>query len=99
MGPNARVWRVYLDEAQKEDALMIDGWNRSMDVLLVFVRTTFLTLHVPYILTLYVDRLILRSPHNLHHPVLSIHHREPCRYHQQSSNPNHRYASKCLWFR
>ncbi|KAJ7497568.1 hypothetical protein FB451DRAFT_1076388 [Mycena latifolia] len=45
---NALVWRIYTDEAQKADALMTDGWSRSIDVLLVFtglfsaVLTTFI---------------------------------------------------------
>ncbi|KAK7005763.1 hypothetical protein R3P38DRAFT_1716561 [Favolaschia claudopus] len=34
---NARVWHIYNDEANKADALMADGWSRSIDVLLVFV--------------------------------------------------------------
>ncbi|KAJ7772667.1 hypothetical protein DFH07DRAFT_802799 [Mycena maculata] len=45
---HARVWQIYTDEAQKADALMTDGWSRSIDVLLVFtglfsaVLTTFI---------------------------------------------------------
>ncbi|KAJ7141457.1 hypothetical protein C8R44DRAFT_247302 [Mycena epipterygia] len=44
----ARIWHIYTDEAQKADALMTDGWSRSIDVLLVFtglfsaVLTTFI---------------------------------------------------------
>ncbi|TFY80559.1 hypothetical protein EWM64_g3454 [Hericium alpestre] len=36
MGPNARVWRVYLDEAEAFDTDMIEGWKDTIDVLLVF---------------------------------------------------------------
>ncbi|KAL1679206.1 hypothetical protein EV122DRAFT_289744 [Schizophyllum commune] len=36
MSPNARFWRVYLDEAQIYDAEMIEGWRDTLDVLLVF---------------------------------------------------------------
>ncbi|KAG6815328.1 hypothetical protein H0H93_010121, partial [Arthromyces matolae] len=44
---NARVWRVYLDEADTYDADMIDGFRTILDSLLVFaslfsaVVTTF----------------------------------------------------------
>ncbi|KAA1466001.1 hypothetical protein DENSPDRAFT_855845 [Dentipellis sp. KUC8613] len=47
LGPNARVWRVYLDEAEAFDKDMIDSWKDTIDVLLVFaglfsaVVTTF----------------------------------------------------------
>ncbi|KAK0476673.1 hypothetical protein IW261DRAFT_1489514 [Armillaria novae-zelandiae] len=48
LGKNARIWRIYTDEARKADARMTEGWNRSIDVLLVFtglfsaVQTTFI---------------------------------------------------------
>ncbi|KAA1466027.1 hypothetical protein DENSPDRAFT_7912 [Dentipellis sp. KUC8613] len=47
LGPNARIWRVYLDEAEAFDNDMINGWKDTIDVLLVFaglfsaVVTTF----------------------------------------------------------
>ncbi|KAI5891514.1 uncharacterized protein SCHCODRAFT_02544909 [Schizophyllum commune H4-8] len=47
LGPQARVWNVYNDEAQMADAEMVKGMNGSIDVLLVFaglfsaVVTTF----------------------------------------------------------
>ncbi|TFY76713.1 hypothetical protein EWM64_g7298 [Hericium alpestre] len=37
LGPNARVWRVYCDEAQIYDDDMIRGWNTTVDGLLVFL--------------------------------------------------------------
>jgi hypothetical protein len=37
MGPTARVWRVYLDEAEFNDRDMVEGWRDGIDVLLVFV--------------------------------------------------------------
>ncbi|PVF95819.1 hypothetical protein CPB86DRAFT_816861 [Serendipita vermifera] len=46
-GPNARFWRVYLDEAEMFDMEMTEGWKDTIDVLLVFaglfsaVVTTF----------------------------------------------------------
>ncbi|KAL0569561.1 hypothetical protein V5O48_012402 [Marasmius crinis-equi] len=47
-GETARIWHVYGEEAAKSDSAMLEGWNRSMDVLLVFtglfsaVLTTFI---------------------------------------------------------
>ncbi|KAF9465981.1 hypothetical protein BDZ94DRAFT_1117659, partial [Collybia nuda] len=48
MSEPARVWRLYIDEATKFDATLIEGCNRGIDVLLVFtglfsaVLTTFI---------------------------------------------------------
>ena len=42
MGPNARVWQVYLDEADQYDAEMIEGFKDTTDVLLVFVSAKIL---------------------------------------------------------
>ncbi|KAG6825281.1 hypothetical protein H0H92_004163 [Tricholoma furcatifolium] len=48
MSEFARVWKVYNDEAAKFDSSLTDGWNRGVDVLLVFtglfsaVLTTFI---------------------------------------------------------
>ncbi|KAL0956670.1 hypothetical protein HGRIS_002801 [Hohenbuehelia grisea] len=45
---HSRVWEVYVEKANKADSMMLDGWNRSIDVLLVFtglfsaVLTTFI---------------------------------------------------------
>jgi hypothetical protein len=38
MGPNARVWKLYLDRAETEDSRMLGDWKDTVDVLLVFVR-------------------------------------------------------------
>jgi hypothetical protein len=38
MGPNARVWKLYLDRAEAEDSRMLGDWKDTVDVLLVFVR-------------------------------------------------------------
>lgn len=37
MSEHARIWKIYNDEAAKFDSTLIEGWNRAMDVLLVFV--------------------------------------------------------------
>ncbi|KZV89523.1 hypothetical protein EXIGLDRAFT_677978, partial [Exidia glandulosa HHB12029] len=33
---NARVWRVYRDEATLYDKSMLNGWNKTLDILLIF---------------------------------------------------------------
>ncbi|KAL1731496.1 hypothetical protein EV714DRAFT_283421 [Schizophyllum commune] len=35
-GPNARVWRVYLDESAKLDEDMLQGYRESLDVHIIF---------------------------------------------------------------
>jgi hypothetical protein len=37
MDDDARVWRVYNDEAERQDADMVDGWRSTLDTLLIFV--------------------------------------------------------------
>jgi hypothetical protein len=39
MSDNARVWRVYNDEADRIDAEMVDGWRSTLDTPLIFVRS------------------------------------------------------------
>ncbi|KZV80412.1 hypothetical protein EXIGLDRAFT_845540 [Exidia glandulosa HHB12029] len=36
MSENARVWKVYQDEATLKDDAMLDGWNKTLDILLIF---------------------------------------------------------------
>lgn len=38
-GPNARVWRVFLDEGRAYDTTIVKGWRDTLDVYLVFVST------------------------------------------------------------
>lgn len=38
----AAVWHLYNDEAAKTDIATTDGFNRGIDVLLVFVRVPFI---------------------------------------------------------
>lgn len=40
MADTARVWKVYRDEATEHDKALMDGWNRTLDILLIFVRGT-----------------------------------------------------------
>ena len=41
MDSNARVWRVYLDEAGAYDADLIENYKDTVDVILVFVSPLF----------------------------------------------------------
>ncbi|KAG8778856.1 hypothetical protein FRC12_024770 [Ceratobasidium sp. 428] len=36
LGKNARVWRTYVQEASRCDADLVDGRNRSLDLILIF---------------------------------------------------------------
>ncbi|KZW00721.1 hypothetical protein EXIGLDRAFT_639134, partial [Exidia glandulosa HHB12029] len=36
MEDGARVWKVYREEATAHDATMLDGWNKTLDILLIF---------------------------------------------------------------
>ncbi|CAE6503904.1 unnamed protein product [Rhizoctonia solani] len=36
LGKEARVWRVYVKETDRWDEELVDGWNKSLDVILVF---------------------------------------------------------------
>lgn len=35
---HARVWKVYRDQAKEHDEKLLDGWNKTLDILLIFVR-------------------------------------------------------------
>jgi len=35
---HAKIWHLYNDESSRLDAVTLDGCNRGIDVLLVFVR-------------------------------------------------------------
>lgn len=37
MGPEARVWQVYLDKSDVYDKELVDGWQETLNVLLTFV--------------------------------------------------------------
>ncbi|EUC61819.1 hypothetical protein RSOL_407680 [Rhizoctonia solani AG-3 Rhs1AP] len=37
LGKEAKIWKVYVDETDKWDAELVDGWNKSLDVILVKV--------------------------------------------------------------
>ena len=37
LGENARVWKVYNDEADRMDTEAVDKWQSTLDTLLIFV--------------------------------------------------------------
>lgn len=37
MGPNARIWKAFLDEHGRRDNAQVEDWRDALDVLLVFV--------------------------------------------------------------
>ncbi|KAH7092726.1 hypothetical protein BKA62DRAFT_834674 [Auriculariales sp. MPI-PUGE-AT-0066] len=41
-GANARVWRVYRDRVTELDEDLVQGWNATLDVILIFVRWSLL---------------------------------------------------------
>lgn len=67
LSENARAWHIYTEVAHKADTAMTDGWNRSMDVLLVFVSAPLQ--RVAAILT-QVDRSLFRRADYIHHPSI-----------------------------
>ncbi|CUA75813.1 hypothetical protein RSOLAG22IIIB_12001 [Rhizoctonia solani] len=36
LGPDAQVWKTYVKETDQVDGELVDGWNKSMDVILIF---------------------------------------------------------------
>ncbi|CAE6477402.1 unnamed protein product [Rhizoctonia solani] len=36
LSKDARVWKVYVDEADRYDNELVDGWSKSLDLILVF---------------------------------------------------------------
>ncbi|KAF8593226.1 hypothetical protein BDV93DRAFT_260165 [Ceratobasidium sp. AG-I] len=38
LGKNAPVWETYMKETDRWDGELVDGWNKSLDVILIFVR-------------------------------------------------------------
>lgn len=46
-GPNARIWRVYLDECEAYDKEKVEDWRDTIDVLMVFV-SIFLSSYYNY---------------------------------------------------
>jgi hypothetical protein len=54
MGENARVWRVYSDEADRIDAEAVEQWKTTLDTLLIFVSISFvLLIAIPGLLKTY----------------------------------------------
>jgi len=41
---NARVWKIYRDRMSERDQVTVDGWNKTLDILLIFVGNLFLNM-------------------------------------------------------
>lgn len=44
LSQDSNVWPVYVNAAAAFDTEMIDGWNKNLDVLLLFVNPSSLSL-------------------------------------------------------
>ena len=44
---NARVWKIYRDRMSERDQVTVDGWNKTLDILLIFVGNLFLNMFRP----------------------------------------------------
>jgi hypothetical protein len=38
LGPDSPVWRIFNNVARVHDKEFVEGWDKSLDVLLIFVR-------------------------------------------------------------
>ena len=66
MGPNARVWRAFLDECEVFDVDMVTEARDGLDLHLVFVCTFVCT--VSLFLRSSLGWSFLRRPRNTRHP-------------------------------
>ncbi|CAE6470796.1 unnamed protein product [Rhizoctonia solani] len=48
LAPNAEVWKTYVKETDRFDQELVDGWNNSLDMLLLFVRLCYSKKTSPY---------------------------------------------------
>lgn len=51
MDDNARVWQVLRDEASAHDHSMLDEWNKTLDILLIFVSAGWIASTVAEMIT------------------------------------------------
>jgi hypothetical protein len=49
--PDARIWGLYLEEAEAEDRELMEPWNKDLDSLLIFVCRTLALVGKPKVLT------------------------------------------------
>ena len=47
LNDNARVWKVYRDEAIQHDDGLLQAWNNTINILLTFVRSSVSVFTVP----------------------------------------------------
>jgi Family of unknown function (DUF6535) len=43
LSEDSAVWLTYVTTASAHDTEMVDGWNKGLDVLLIFVRFSIVT--------------------------------------------------------
>lgn len=65
------IWTQYLEEANEFDARMVDGWNKIVDVILVYVG-------IQVLCNLHLQLLIMESRigHSIHCHLDSFYHRK-----------------------
>ncbi|KDQ08769.1 hypothetical protein BOTBODRAFT_138551, partial [Botryobasidium botryosum FD-172 SS1] len=51
-GPESTFWKEYIELAEKRDSVLVDGWNKSMDNLLLFA-TLFSAIVTAFIIEAY----------------------------------------------
>jgi len=77
MGPEARVWRTYLEESEIADKDYISDNNGTLDGILVFVSLFEWYVNGNVSLTIWHANRPLSSP--LSSPLLSLRHTNRCR--------------------
>ncbi|KAH7345432.1 hypothetical protein B0J17DRAFT_563735, partial [Rhizoctonia solani] len=50
LGKEARVWKVYVKETDRWDEELVDGWNKSLDVILVIKAALFSAVSTAFII-------------------------------------------------
>ncbi|CAE6412292.1 unnamed protein product [Rhizoctonia solani] len=53
LGPDAQVWKTYVREADQVDEELVDGWNKSMDVMLIVFAALFSAISTAFVIESY----------------------------------------------
>ncbi|CUA77358.1 hypothetical protein RSOLAG22IIIB_06673 [Rhizoctonia solani] len=54
LSPDAQVWKTYVKEADQVDGELVDGWNKSTDVILIFAAL-FSAISTAFVIESYKD--------------------------------------------
>ena len=65
LSPDSSVWPSYVATAAASDAEMIDGWNKGLDVLLIFVRRHFRCQAAHLLISSCTEQFVLRCCHSI----------------------------------